>query len=164
MTHQEFKTYIMPYHGDMYRMAFAAVGREADAEDVVQETMLRLYRCRSDISSMSNIRAYCLRSVRNEALAFISRRRDTVPLDPEINGDTAPPPDTETDYNDSVSAIERFIGGLPENQATVFRLSALSGYDTSEIAEATGYTESNIRQILSRTRRRLRGIFETEKQ
>ena len=52
----------------MYRMAFAAVGREADAEDVVQETMLRLYRCRSDISSMANIRGYCLRAVRNEAL------------------------------------------------------------------------------------------------
>ena len=64
------------------------------------------------------------------------------------------------EYNDTRRHIEILIDTLPPGQRDAIRMSGFGGLDNSEIAEATGQTENNVRQLLSRGRRRLRELLE----
>lgn len=71
------------------------------------------------------------------------------------------PPDDAADaeYRDTRAAIERLIDSLPEGQRTAIRLSSFGGLDNNEIAATTGLSEANVRQLLSRGRRKLRELW-----
>ncbi len=71
----------------------------------------------------------------------------------------APEEDGSAEYRDQRQRIKNLIDSLPPGQRDVLRLSAFGGLDNSEIAEVTGMSESNVRQLLSRGRKRLRELF-----
>ena len=71
----------------------------------------------------------------------------------------APDSPASTEYRDTRHRIEILIDSLPPGQSRVIRLSSFGGLDNAEIAEATGQTEANVRQLLSRGRRKLRELM-----
>jgi len=158
MTEQEFRQKVLPLQRQMYGIALRMGIPPDDAADAVQETQIRLWRRRNGIpEDEKELRLYCLTAFRNECISMLRRSKPTVELDEaaELRGDEA----EMTEYRDTRHRIEVLIDTLPAGQSRIIRLSGFGGLDNSEIAEATGQTENNVRQLLSRGRRRLRELI-----
>lgn len=162
MEEKEFRQKVMPLRRLMYSMALRLGMPPDDAADVVQETQLKLWRSREGIPpEISACKAYCMRAVRNETITFLRRRRAAEPLEsvPDIKAyeDSA-----SIEHRDTKSRIETLIDSLPEGQKRVIRLSSFGGFEITEIVEATGFTPGNVRQLLSRGRKRLRELLDKD--
>lgn len=139
----------------LFAVARAIVGNADDAADVVQEAMIKIWRRGAALITVDNPAAYAVSVVRTSAIDLIRSRRDTVDVDTlAALSDT----DAQPDF-DAADTIDRIIESLPERQQTVIRLSAYGGCPNDEISSLTGLSPDNVRQLLSRARRKLKEIY-----
>lgn len=159
MTETEFRQRVLPLQRLMYGMALKMGMPPDDAADVVQETQIKLWRHRTEIpDDHGALRLYSVSTLRRECISMMRRRKLAVTLD-EVTEFKAPDSPASTEYRDTRRRIEFLIDSLPPGQSKVVRLSSFGGLDNSEIAEATGLSEANVRQLLSRGRRKLRELI-----
>lgn len=97
-------------------------------------------------------------ALRNECISAFRRRKPSVALE-EAEQLKTPEEESSAEYRDTRRRIETLIDSLPGSQGKVIRMSSFGGLDNAEIARATGNTENNVRQLLSRGRRRLRELL-----
>ncbi|MDE6444633.1 MAG: sigma-70 family RNA polymerase sigma factor [Muribaculaceae bacterium] len=162
MTETEFKTIIMPLHKKLYACAFAILRNESDAADCLQDSFTRLWENRERLPLMDNIPGYAAVTVRNMALNMVSRRPKTAePIDKDLLDlpDSSLSPAASVEQKDSMKAIGDMLGQLSPGQRRVMELSSLAGLSNSEISEATGLSDENVRVIISRARRKLKSLF-----
>ncbi|MBR3757093.1 MAG: RNA polymerase sigma factor [Bacteroidaceae bacterium] len=162
MDTEEFKRRCLPLHIRLYRTAFRLMGNTMDAEDMVQETYLKLWERRDALEHVANLESYSTSLLRNLCIDAFRKKR------PEE--DSPPPEDFPlADNEDAATALERqeeatqltnLINRLPEGQRTVMTLHDVEGCSYEEIEEATGFTAVNIRVMLSRARKKIREQFE----
>lgn len=160
MDEKEFREKVIPLQHAMYSLALRAGLPLSDSADVVQETQLKLWRGRKNLPSEdTRLRSYCMKALRNECISAIRQRRETHPVQAveiERPGETR----DHTETQDTRSYIIKLISTLPERQRTVITMYSLGEFDNDEICEATGLSRENVRQLLSRARKRLRKLFE----
>lgn len=158
MEEKEFRQKVMPLQRLMYSLALRLGLPPDDAADAVQETQLKLWRGREGIpEDMPGMKAYCITSIRNECLSLLRRKKETSPIE-TATGLRAETEISDVEAKDTRRRMEQFIDSLPEGQRRVIRLSSFGEYDVMEISEATGFTPGNVRQLLSRARKRLREL------
>ena len=159
MEEKDFRRWVMPMQRLMYGLALRLGLCPEDAADAVQETLLRLWRNRLGLPDQQEaLRAYCLTALRNEC---VSKKRRIFPMTSadelaEISDNLS---SEDAEQSDSVRHIRRLIETLPSSQQRVIILSSIYHLDTAEIAEATGLSPGNVRQLLSRGRKRLRDLL-----
>jgi RNA polymerase sigma-70 factor (ECF subfamily) len=131
----------------LYRAAAAIMRNKEDAEDIVQETFLKLYEKNPPFASPAHERAWLLRVAINLCRSRLRSpwRRWRVPL-------LASFPAKNEDERELMQAIF----ALPAKYRTVIHLFYYEGYATAEIAEITAQKESTVRQQLTRARRLLK--------
>lgn len=159
MTEKEFRQRVLPLQRLMYGIALRMGMPPDDAAEAVQETQIRLWRYRESIpDGGAELRSYSMTAMRRECIEMLRRRKYSVDID-ELSECQAPEESSSTEYRDTRQRIETLIDSLPPGQCKVVRLSSFGGLDNAQIAEVTGQTESNVRQLLSRGRRRLRELL-----
>lgn len=142
----------------MYGMALRMGIPPDDAADVTQNTLIGLWRSRDGIPKDPRaLRMYCLKAMRNNSITFLKKSRRHERIE-DAEGIVAPP-GADTEYRDTACRIEVLLGKLTETQERVIRLSAFADMDNADIAEVTGESEANVRQLLSRGRRRLQELI-----
>lgn len=151
-----FKRMVLPHAPVMERLLLRMLG-EDDARDALQDTLLRLWEHRSLLFSAENVRAYCLTTARNTAS---NRLRS---LHPAEQVEELPIADlgADRDSADDLRHAETLLEQLPEPQRRAIRLRSYAVMEVDEIAREMDVSESNVRQLLSRGRRRLRELFKT---
>lgn len=158
MDEREFTEHVLALRDIMYGMALKAGLCADEAADAVQETQLRLWRRRQSLpGNRQELRMYCLAAMRNTCLESFRRRRSELSLE-----DSPEAPDNradEVEYNDTRHRLESLIDTLPPGQSQALRMSSFAGMETKEIAETTGQTEDNVRQLLSRGRKKLKELW-----
>lgn len=148
----------MPLQRRMYGTALKMGIPPDDAADIVQETQVKLWRrCDGIPKEEKECGLYCMASFRNDCLTYLRRRRPTVELE-EVAEQGGPDKD-DIENRDTLQRVEKLIETLPKGQREAIKLSGFGGLEINEIAEATGQTEGNVRQLLSRGRRRLRELL-----
>ncbi len=124
----------------------------ADAEDVVQETFVRLARARKKLRRVENLKAYVFSIARNEAARL--RKRTARQVRPIGEGAYVPLPSVE-----NAELIERALERLPAEQREVVALKIYGGLTLREIAELTelpaGTVATRYRAALTRLREAL---------
>jgi RNA polymerase sigma-70 factor (TIGR02957 family) len=161
---------VTQYRPLMFSIAYRMTGSISDAEDIVQEAFLRLTRALHEGVSITAPKAYLatvttrlsishLRSarVRREAYvgAWLPEPLVTGELDP-VTPAPAPDPAERAEMSDSLSmAFLVLLESLSPTERAVFLLREVFGYDYAEIAEITGKSEPNCRQIFARARHRV---------
>ncbi|MEZ3551741.1 MAG: sigma-70 family RNA polymerase sigma factor [Muribaculaceae bacterium] len=162
MNEKRFKSCVMPLHKTLYAYSFAILGDENDAADCLQEAMTKLWENRRRLDEISNLEAYATVTVKHIALSMASRRQRLASAFgddlPDIV-DSAPTPDALTEGREDIGRISQLLRRLPENQRKVVVMSAVGGLTNSEIKDATGLTDDNVRVLLSRGRKKLRQLF-----
>ena len=157
----EFKKIFLPFRNRIYRIAFALTGNKEDAEDMVQETYLRIWRARDNLNGVGNFESFSVTVVKNLCLNLLRTRVKSS----SANDDQSRALLSETDVGreiesrDAVAVIARLMEKLPEKQLEVIRMRDIAGCSIEEIEECTGLSSVNIRALLSRARRKLRQQF-----
>jgi len=110
-------------------------GRE-DAEDAVQAAVVRIARNPQSLAAVRFPWAYLLRTVRNESLRLMARKRPAASLIVEITGDIVEGDSLAT--AETTAAIHAALARLPAEQAEVVALKIWEGLTFQEIATVTG--------------------------
>lgn len=151
----------MPLTEQMYLKALSILRDSDDAADVVQEALTNLWQIRDKLDTIDNLGGYCIFTARNIALDRTRRHVETTGLDTTAAYEDVRTNETSRrlDDSDELKRVLALMGQLPESQQRVIRLNAIDGYDSTEIARITGFTLSNVRQLLSRGRQKLRQLY-----
>ena len=162
MDANDFKRKFLPYHRKLYRAAFHLMGNAQDAEDMVQEAYLKLWKRRDELpTDIANLEAYCVTLVKHvchDALRLAHLEEDGCP--PEelpIAGSTNVA--HEVELKDEAHQVMTLIGQLPDQQRQIMQMRDVEDLAYEEIEKATGLTSVNIRVLLSRARKKTREQF-----
>ena len=155
----QFDRTILPHLDDAYALACYLLRDEHDAQDVVQDAVLRALRG-FDGYRDGDPRAWLLAIVRNCCHSFLARRRRDVPL-PDADTPHAPQlhdaaaADDRAIRSSERAAIDRALAELPLEFREVIVLRELEGMTYREIGEVTGVPVGTVMSRLSRARHRL---------
>ena len=162
MDANEYKRKFLPCHQKLYRVAFHLMGNAQDAEDMVQETYLRLWKKREEMPpDIGNVEAYCVAIIRNLCLDALKapqmeeEHHSIEELDMPQTGSLM----REMELKDEANIVVRIIGDLPEQQRQIVEMRDVDDCSYEEIEQATGLSTVNIRVLLSRARKKIREQF-----
>ena len=150
MTDETFEQAARTYGDMLYRVAYHALKNRADAEDVVQAVLLKLYQQESCFESEEHIKHWLLRVTVNESRKLLRSfwRRHAVALDQR---DELPPPgDTRGDE------VFQAVMALDAKYRLSVYLYYYEGCSVKEAAAAMGVKPSTVQTWLQRARDRLR--------
>lgn len=160
MEQKEFETLIRQIRPKLYAEALRLLTDSDEAEDVTQETVLKLWTIRQQLEIYRSMEALAVVMVRRLAL---SRKRvaTTIPLSnwQQTDTDSIDSPEDLLISREEETKVIKMISTLPDAQQTVLRMKHIDGLETSEIARITGSSEEAIRQNLSRARKRILKTF-----
>lgn len=158
-----FQSDILPLKNELYRMALRITMNAADAEDVVQETMMKVWNRRDQWDQIESIEAFCLTICRNLSLDKI-RRMDNqtqsldAAYDPKDQG-VASNPEEQAIQSDRVRLVRQMINLLPEKQRSCMQLRDMEGKSYKDIATALDITEEQVKVNIFRARQTIREKF-----
>lgn len=141
---------LLKYEGDLLRYAQRIVGNPEQAQDVVQETFLKLWRQnRAEIDG--HLVEWLYTVCRNQAVDVRRKEQRMHTLADEswaARETTDPTPGTVVERRDSAAQVLDMVDGLPENQQEVIRLKFQGGLSYREISRVTGLTVSHVGVLL----------------
>ncbi|MBO4851657.1 MAG: sigma-70 family RNA polymerase sigma factor [Prevotella sp.] len=151
MTTETFKQEAQRMRPALVSLALGILKDSDEAEDVVQDVLLRLWQMREQLRMPITALAKVL--TRNRCIDQIRRRRPT-------EGLTVVAVEEEDEAKtELIERMMRVIETLPDMQQTILCLRHVNGMEIKEIAELTGSTEVAVRKALSRARQAVRDKF-----
>lgn len=137
----------------VFRVAYSILRNVQDAEDVVQETFLKLYRSRA-WERIADEKAFLARAAWRIAVDQLNKRPKTMPdWSTELSTQN---PEQAAIASDRNVVLHRLIDGLPEELRQPLVLSGFEEFSSREIAEIMGIPEGTVRTRLLRARQILR--------
>ena len=158
-----FQTDILPLKNNLYRMALRITMNAAEAEDVVQETMMKVWNRRDQWEQIESIEAFCLTICRNLSLDKV-RRMDNqtqsldAAYDPKDLG-VSSNPEEQAIQSDRIRLVRQMISQLPEKQRSCMQLRDMEGKSYKDIAAILDITEEQVKVNIFRARQTIREKF-----
>ena len=153
MTHAIFKETVFCLKDEMYRFAKRFVMSSDEAEDVVQDLMIKFWQKNEELSTFGNLKSYAMKSVKNECLNRLKHHDVKMGFaDFQIHRSEL----YQIETNNLKDQILGFIRQLPEKQKTVIHLKDVEEYEISEIAKMLEMEENAVRINLMRARQKIK--------
>lgn len=159
----DFRTDLLPLKNQLLRLALRITLNRAEAEDIVQDTYLKVWQRRKELRKVTSIEAYCITICRNLALDR-RERKETLNRPFEESDystvDNTRSPHEQLEYKERLECIHALFNQLPERQRTVMHLRDIEDKSYKEIATILQLTEENVKVILFRARQNIRKYYE----
>ena len=156
----------MPLKNKFYRLALRVLHNHEEAQDVTQETLIRLWRRSETLANADEAEALGLTICHNLAIDTYRREgRDHDNLDDDqINlADTALSPLETISRNQQRQLLLKQINTLPDRQKCVLQLRDIEGLSYKKIADALKMSEEQVKINIFRARRTIKKLYiETE--
>ncbi len=148
---QRSERWLTSYGDAILRLAYSYVHNLADAEDILQETLIRVLTTDVALEPGAHERAYLLRTAANLSKNHLkaAKLRETDELSEEL----------AAEEREDLSYVWEAVKELPVPQREAVHLFYQEGYTTAEIARLLGRKESTVRSDLRRGRERLRTLL-----
>ncbi|HVW75973.1 MAG TPA: RNA polymerase sigma factor [Alloacidobacterium sp.] len=159
---------VAEYSTTLYRVAYSVTRNSAEAEDIVQETFLRVLKHQNKLYEIRDTRVWLVRIAWNLSLDR-KRRGKTRPETEDIADLVRTLPSSELRADEEVIAAQEharvlaLIDRLPAKERQALLLSALEELSTAEIAGICSTTESSIRSRIFRARRELSDMLSKQR-
>ena len=153
-----FRDDILPLKDKLFRLALRITFDRAEAEDVVQNTMMRVWNKSEEWTQFESIEAYCLTVAKNLAIVRSQKKEaQNVELTPEMEEESEiSGPYDQLVNNERMSIIHRLINELPEKQRLIMQLRDIEGESYKEIAKILNLTEEQVKVNLFRARQKVK--------
>jgi RNA polymerase sigma-70 factor, ECF subfamily len=174
---QAYGRLVEPHRGELHAHCYRMLGSVQDAEDALQEALLRAWRALPRFEGRSSLRSWLYRIATNACLRAIERRPKRVvptdygpPADPhdapaeplvesvwvEAYPDALLIPDARYEQRESIElAFIAALQHLPARQRAVLILREVLGFSAAEVAETLETTPPSVHSALQRARRTL---------
>ena len=162
-----FRSDVLPLKNELFRLALRITLNRAEAEDVVQETMIKVWNRRERWDEIESIEAFCLTICRNIALDKMKRAENQNEIlgkghdapDPNYSSN----PEEQAVQRDRIKLVRQLIDRLPEKQRSCMQLRDFEGKSYKEIAQILCISEEQVKISIFRARQTIKQQFlETE--
>ena len=157
-----FRNDVLPLKNALYRLALRITLNSAEAEDIVQDTLIKVWNKRESWAEIDSIEAFSMTICRNLALDRIDRRGShNASIDEQgiDSQDSAATPLEQTQQRDSVALVRQIIDSLPVNQRMCIQLRDFEGKTYKEIAAALDMTDEQVKINIFRARQTITQRF-----
>ena len=158
MQASNFKQLFLPCHRKLFSVAYRLMRNAQAAEDMVQETFLKLWMQRDKMEKVDNPEAYSITVLRR---IFYDKMRagHLQEVDKDVGSlqvSSSQNISKQLEEADEYQRVRQLITHLPEPQARIMLMRDIEDRSFEEISIETGLKEVNIRSILSRARKKIR--------
>lgn len=150
----------------MYAVCLRMCGNHEDAQDCLQEAMLRVFRAISGFKGQASFSTWVYRVTMNTCLDELRRRKNkqTSSLDSLLDAGWSPSDEMDTPERHAIAAekqeaIRNTISELPEDMRSAIILRDIQGFSYDEIARILEINVGTIKSRISRGREKLRERF-----
>lgn len=146
------------YSKGMYNVCLRMLNNSMDAEDVLQESFVDVYRKLHTFKYESTPGAWIKRIVVNNCISRL--RKNKLHIEEIEEGRyVVEEEDESSDLTYEVHQIKKAMSVLPEGYRAIFSLYALEGYDHSEIGQILNISESTSKSQYSRAKKKIRSLM-----
>ena len=155
-----FRDDVLPLKDKLFRLALRITLDRAEAEDIVQDTLIRVWNKRNEWSEIESVEAYCLVVAKNLAIDR-SEKLETrkVPITTEVTEmpcDLNGGPHDRLVSKERIALIDKLMNDLPEKQRIIMQLRDIEGESYKQIAVVLGLTEEQVKINLFRARQKVK--------
>lgn len=153
-----FRNDVLPLKDKLFRLALRITLDRAEAEDIVQDTMIRVWNKREEWSQFESIEAYCLIVARNLAIDRSQKKEaQNVELTPELEEEVdLYGPHDQLVHDEKMKIIHQLVNELPEKQRLIMQLRDIEGESYKKIATVLNLTEEQVKVNLFRARQKVK--------
>ncbi|RME22862.1 MAG: RNA polymerase sigma factor [Candidatus Zixiibacteriota bacterium] len=160
-----FAEIVARYRQKLYSVAYRVLGNHLDADEVVQETFVRIYHRRKELADVTNFTSFLIRIATNYAIDLLRKKRghtqtsDEALLTGEVQLELARGVRTPTELfedKEVMAEVLMALEQLPPRQKITAILHDIKGFTKREIAEALGCPEATVRSNLHIARAKLK--------
>ena len=155
MKNISFRDDVLPLKNELFRLALRITLNRFEAEDIVQDTLIKVWNRRSDWNDIDSIEAFSLTICRNLSLDRIKRKENNNDSLEDVKGAeplTSSNPQDRKIQADRVGLIKLIVDSLPEKQRSCIQLRDFEGKSYKEIATILDITEEQVKVNIFRAR------------
>ncbi|MFC2512830.1 MAG: RNA polymerase sigma factor [Prevotella denticola] len=150
-----FRNDVLPLKNELFRLALRITLNRAEAEDIVQDTLIKVWNRREEWNAIDSIEAFSLTVCRNLSLDRIKKKgndndslEDVKVAEPLASSN----PQDRMIQTDKVRLIRQIVDGLPEKQRSCMQLRDFEGKTYKEIAGVLDISEEQVKVNIFRAR------------
>lgn len=164
-----FTALIRPHLDRMYRLAYRLTGHREDAQDLVQDVLLKLHSQRDRMAEVEAVSTWLARVMYNQFIDNLRRyksRRLALVDDPVVSADPDQAPAADASTEDlaqgefTINRVLAALGQLSDDHQLIIKLHDVEGYTITEIAEITGIPLGTLKSRRQRARERLQNLLD----
>lgn len=174
-----FKSLIRRYQNRIFNAAYRILGNAEEAEDVVQDTCIKVHQNIENFNKNSSFAAWIFRISHNSCMDIVRTKQrkknlQTVPFDPQADldgadahsnvvsqaADPGPGPSDLLDTREQGAVVAEKLALLPESQRAVLILHDVEGFSYEEVASIVGEKIGTVRSRIHYGRQKLRELLE----
>ena len=163
MKNISFRNDVLPLKDVLDRLALRITLKHEEAEDIVQDTLIKVWNKRDEWENIVSMEAYCLTICRNLALDKMKLRANQNESIENIHLDTPDQggnPYERMQQKDRIDLVRRMVNALPEKQRSCIQLRDFEGKPYKEIAEILGITEEQVKVNIFRGRQAIKKRYQ----
>lgn len=150
-----FRNDVLPLKNELFRLALRITLNRAEAEDIVQDTLIKVWNRRYEWETIDSIEAFSLTVCRNLSLDRIRKKENSNESleDVKVSEPLASSnPQDRMIQEDRVSLVKQIVDALPEKQRSCMQLRDFEGKTYKEIAEVLDISEEQVKVNIFRAR------------
>ena len=152
----EFELFVTRKRSGMLAVARKILYSEDDAEDAVQDALLKLWSIRSKIELYRSVDALVTVILKNVCISMLRQRHShTQTLIENVEMQTCRTPHDELEEREGDKWLEKEFDGLPSSQMVILKMSQVEGMSNKDIAVVLGIKEVSVRTSISKARHKL---------
>jgi len=157
MNPEEFKIQVLPLKHKLFRFSLRMLGRVEEAEDSVQDALVKLWTRREELANYSSIEAFAMTITKNLCLDRIrSKSFQTERLNDRQVLTLRQDPEEMLEKDDFTGFVRKIIENLPDQQKAIMHMRDIEGLEYERIAEVMELNVNAVRVNLSRARKKVR--------
>lgn len=163
MKNISFRNDVLPLKDALYRLALRITLSHEEAEDIVQDTLIKVWDKRESWNEIESIEAYSITICRNLALDRIKKHdnlNDSLEERQTESPDTSSTPFEDTLQQDRIELVRNLVNALPEKQRSCMQLRDFEGKPYKEIANILGISEEQVKVNIFRARQTVKERFQ----
>ena len=159
-----FQNDVLPLKNKLFRLALRITLNREEAEDVVQDTLIKVWNARDRWQELESFEAYSLTIARNLSLDRIKKMENQNDSLEEQNterlDENTSTPSERMIQKDKLNIVKNIIDELPEKQRSCLQLRDIEGKSYKEIADILSITEDQVKVNIFRARQTVKQRFQ----
>jgi len=154
-----FNTLVLPMSKKLLHFAYQLLHDTGEAEDTVQEVILKLWKIRDSLENYNSLEAFSMKITRNWCLDRLKAKKP-VYIEGYQNGfdrlAADENPQKQMEREERLKLLSAVLEKLPEQQRLIVQLRDIEGLEFDQIAEITDTNVNALRVSLSRARNKMK--------